>query len=369
MLALVAVIASTPLGLPLKARVHWSREDPLGGGRLLLWRDTLRMFATRPVTGFGPDTFGREFPQFQSRDLARLHPDFHQESPHNALLDSAVTAGLPGFAISIGILGLGFFAAWRVKRHNPRLALCLTAALAGGTVSAQFSSPVVVTQVYPLALIAMLCAVLSREEQSHPEPFTLWNVPVAVVGGAFLLFAAALTISDDLAGSLKRSLEAASLEGARIEDAVLRYRRATSASLPGFVPDLYASRSFAKLGLENGPPLTRALAWQTALEAGRRAVQTSEDRQNAFFSLAQLCARQDDIAGTEDNLRRAVQAAPNWFKPHWILAELLLRTGRMPEAREQARLAWILDAGKDPEVVHTWQELGSPRGSPGGSPR
>jgi len=266
---------------------------------------------------------------------------------------------LPGLAISIGVLGLGFFAAWRVKRYNPRLALCLTAALAGGTVSAQFSSPVVVTQVYPLALVAMLCAAVSSENQSHREPITLWKVPLALAGAGFLLFAAALTISDYLAGSLKRSLESAA-----IEDAVLRYRRATSASLPGFVPDLYASRSFAKLGLENGAPLSRALAWQTALEAGRRAVQTSEDRQNAFFSLAQLCARQDDIGGTEDNLRRAIQAAPNWFKPHWILAELLLRTGRILEAREQARLAWILDAGKDPEVVHTWQVLGSP-----GSPR
>jgi O-antigen ligase len=355
-IALVAVIAATPFGLPLKARVRWSREDPLGGGRLLLWRDTLRMFATRPLTGFGPDNFGREFPQFQSVDLARLHPDFHQESPHNALLDSALTAGLPGFAVSIGMLGLGFSAAWRVRRHNPRLALCLTAALAGGTVSAQFSSPVLVTQVYPLALIAMLCAVLCRESQSHHEPVPLWRAPLAFAGATFLLFAVALLASDYLAGSLKRSLEVA-----RIDEAVLRYHRATSASLPGFVPDLYASRSFARLAVENAPPLTRALAWQTALEAGRRAVQTSEDRQNGFFSLAQLYAQQNDVAATEDNLRRAAQVAPNWFKPHWILAELLLRTGRIPEGREQARLAWILDAGKDPEVVRTWQSLGSPR--------
>jgi O-antigen ligase len=353
---LIAILASTPLGLPLKARVRWSREDPLGGGRLLLWRDSFRMLIRRPATGYGPDSFAREFPHFQSFELARLHPDFYQESPHNAYLDAALSAGVPRLAVSLAMLGLGFYAAWGVRNRNPRLALCLTAALAGGTVSAQFSSPVLVTQVYPLTLIAMLCATSCTANRTQTEPARFYKLLVVLAGTAFILFAAALLVSDCLAGSFKRSIAAG-----RVQEAVVRYHQTMDYSLPRFTVDLYASRCFAKLSLQNLPQRTRALAWQTALEAGRRAVETVEDRQNAFFSLAQLYAEQNDIPGTEENLRLAVQSAPNWFKPHWVLAELLERTRRVPEARKQARIAWALDGGKDPEVVRTWQMLGSPR--------
>lgn len=352
--AVIAVLATTPLGLPLKARIRWSREDPLGGGRLLLWGDGLRMFVHRPVTGFGPDGFAREFPRFQSVELSREHPDFYQESPHNAFLDAALTNGFPGLAISLAMLGLGFSAAWMIRKPNPRLALCLTAALAGGTVSAQFSSPVLVTQVYPLTLIAMLCATACSGKQLIQV--RLFRTPLILAGACFILFAAALLTDDCLAGSFRRSIEAGN-----VDQAVAAYRKERNYSLPAYTIDLYASRSFAKLALQNGPPLTRALAWQTALDSGIRATQTVEDRQNAFFSLAQLYAQQNDVPRTEDNLRRATQTAPNWFKPHWILAELLARTRRVPEAREQARIAWSLDAGKDVEVVRTWQMLGSPR--------
>jgi O-antigen ligase len=354
--ALIALLAATPAGLPLKARVRWSREDAFGGGRLLLWRDSLRMFGRSPLVGFGPDSFPREFPRFQSVKLSRAEPDFYQESPHNALLDSALTAGLPGLAVYLGVLALGFYAAWQIKTTDPRLALCLTAALVGGAVSAQFSSQMIVTQVYPLALIAILCASTSACVRTRASTVRFTGLPYAIAGSALILFAVAVLASDFLAGAFKRSVDAANIDGA-----VSRYRAVTEYSVPAFTIDLYASRSFARLALQNAPQLTRALAWRNALESGHRAVKTAEDWQNAYFSLAQLYAEQNDVSQTEANLRLATQTAPNWFKPHWILAELLARTGRVPEAREEARTAWNLDAGKDTEVVHTWQMLGSPR--------
>jgi O-antigen ligase len=354
--ALIAMLAATPAGLPLKARMRWSREDALGGGRLLLWRDSLRLLSRSPLIGFGPDSFPREFPRFQSVELSRAEPDFYQESPHNALLDSALTAGLPGLAIYLGVLALGFYAAWQIKTMDPRLALCLTAALVGGTVSAQFSSQMIVTQVYPLALIAILCASTTTSVRTQANMVRFTGLPYALAGSALVLLAVAVLAGDFLAGSFKRSVDAGN-----IDRAVSRYRAVTEYSVPAFTIDLYASRSFARLALQNAPQLTRALAWRNALESGRRAVQTAEDRQNAYFSLAHLYAEQNDVSGTEDNLRLAAQTAPNWFKPHWILAELLARTGRVPEARKEARMAWTLDAGKDAEVVHTWQMLGSPR--------
>jgi O-antigen ligase len=344
---LFAALAVSPLGQPLKARVRWSREDALGGGRLLLWRDSAEMIAAHWLVGFGPDNFGSEFPAHQSLELAQVHPDFYQESPHNGLLDAAAAQGLPGAVLSIAMLALGLAAAWRNR------ALCLGAALIAGAVGGQFSSPTVVTGVYQLAIVAVLCALPCR---IVPGTVLFPRLLSWAVAGALLLFSAALLAADISAGSFKRAIDAGNIEAA-----VHRYEFDSTHPLPGFTIDLYASRSLAQLAAQPFPATERALAWQEALRAGERAVQTAEDRQNALFNLAQLRAQQDDAVRTEQTLRAAAQAAPNWFKPHWILAELLRRTGRAAEAREEARLAMTMDAGKDPAVVRTWQELGSPR--------
>jgi hypothetical protein len=318
------------------------------------------MAAARPITGFGPDQFGRSFPGHQSLELARVHPDFYQESPHNGLLDAANSAGFPGLILSIAMLVVGFYAAWQMRMSDPRLALYLAAALAGGTACGMFSPPMVVTKVYQMALIAILCGSGGRPFPASAESRTrvpAWARVVCLsTAAAFVIFAGALVVSDVLAGSFKRSVEPGEMERA-----VQRYRMVRKYSMPGFAIDLYASRALMQLSMREAPAAQRAMVWQEAVAAGQLAVNTAEDRQNAFFHLAQMSALQNDVGRTEQSLRSAAQIAPNWFKPHWILAELLMRTGRAPEARDEARTAMSADAGKDPEVVRTWRALGSPR--------
>ena len=41
----------SPLGWQLRSRTRWFREDPWGGARLLLWRDSLAMSMARPAAG------------------------------------------------------------------------------------------------------------------------------------------------------------------------------------------------------------------------------------------------------------------------------------------------------------------------------
>jgi O-antigen ligase len=75
----MAAFYLSPAGQMLRSRMRWFVEDPLGGGRLLLWRDSLRMCASRWLLGFGPDTFSIHFPRYQSPELARAYPHFFQE--------------------------------------------------------------------------------------------------------------------------------------------------------------------------------------------------------------------------------------------------------------------------------------------------
>ena len=56
-------------------------------------------------------------------------------------------------------------------------------------------------------------------------------------------------------------------------------------------------------------------------------------------------------------LRRATQAAPNWFKPHWTLAELLSRQGDPAAARSEAARAVTLDGNRNAEVSSTLLRL------------
>ena len=58
-----------PLGQPLRSRARWFTEDPWGGARPLLWRDSLRMGMARPLFGYGPETFTATFPHYESREL------------------------------------------------------------------------------------------------------------------------------------------------------------------------------------------------------------------------------------------------------------------------------------------------------------
>src|ERR1017187_8249095 len=52
----------SPAGWKLRSRTRWFIEDPWGGARPTLWRDSLRMGVARPATGYGPEVFTATFP-------------------------------------------------------------------------------------------------------------------------------------------------------------------------------------------------------------------------------------------------------------------------------------------------------------------
>jgi Tfp pilus assembly protein PilF len=73
--------------------------------------------------------------------------------------------------------------------------------------------------------------------------------------------------------------------------------------------------------------------------------------------LAALRAAINDAPGVEQSLRQAIVVAPNWYKAHWLLAQVLEREGRRAEALEEARLAFDRDGGKHVEVRQTRDQL------------
>jgi O-antigen ligase len=112
-----------------------SIADPAGSvaGRLILWKDTLPLIAARPIVGFGPDTFGLVYPQFQTAKGHAVLVSF--DKPHEEALGVLAAQGVVGFVAYLWIL-FAFVRAFWSGRHRAG-AVALFAGWVGYQVSMQ----------------------------------------------------------------------------------------------------------------------------------------------------------------------------------------------------------------------------------------
>ena len=357
LLASLIAFYYSPPGAQLRARMRWSRDDVRGGARLLLWRDSLRMAAQRPWLGYGPETFPSEFPRYQSAELARAYPDFYHESPHNVFLDALTSQGLPGLLILAAISLLGLSSAASARFAEPILARALGSCLVAVLVAQQFTVFVAPNGLYFGLILAILVSLAPRthnEVQAAGLRYARPGLMVLGLGTAAVLsvFAVRLFLADSNLQKVNHDFDSL-----RVAAAAHDYQRVTHWYPAGSSADLFYSRRMAALAPRVAPGLDQVGASQEALNAAARATQTSEDRMNAWYNLAALYATRNDAGGVERSLRAALLCAPNWFKPHWILAQVLSASGRLEEAETEAVAALDLDGGKHPEVNRTLDQI------------
>jgi tetratricopeptide (TPR) repeat protein len=322
--------------------VHWSLNDLRGGARLLLWRDSLHMAMRRPLLGYGPETFTAQFPPFESVELSRAYPDFYHESPHNMFLDSLVSRGIPG---ALALLALCGVALWAARKNA-----ALFGALAGAIVCQQFMVLTIPTALYFYLLIAIVVGqghALPTPLSRRPYPWI--TVPIALV---FLATATSLLIADRAMAVAEQHAATGDVKGA-----AEAYRTVQRWELSHGSSDLRYSRAMTRLATTTKDFATSVAAAREATDSAIRATESAEDRQNAWYNLATIAALRNDRAEVERSLRRAIDCAPNWFKPHWTLSQLLELTGRHEEARREAATALDLDGGHDPEVTATSRKI------------
>lgn len=108
--ALAAAFAALALYPALSAlRAARTASDE---GRLELWRASLRLARSRPLTGWGPGTLELGLAREADVPFARAYGRRHtQSSAHNDLLHAAAVAGLPGLAAALALWALLFLAA------------------------------------------------------------------------------------------------------------------------------------------------------------------------------------------------------------------------------------------------------------------
>jgi O-antigen ligase len=354
--AVATVFYLSPAGEKLRARVHWALQEPAGGARLLLWRDSLRMAVARWPAGYGPETFIASFALHQSADLGRAYPDFYHESPHNIYLDTLVAQGVAGPVLLLALGAAGFAAAIMSRRSVRRdpAAGALAAGLAAMTISEQFTSFTMPTALAYYAAIAMLVS-LSVPAALPPRPVgRRWpRVAVATIcAGVWVVFGMRLWMAESALAAVRRDLDAG-----MVGEAAARYAAYEHWRWPGASADFWYSRRLAQIAGSSAEPLVRVQAFQQAGLAAQRATQTTEAAFNAYYNLAAFFARKNDFAHTEASLRAAISYAPNWFKTHWMLAQVLQAATRLKEAETEAATAAALDGGKHPEVTSTLDHI------------
>jgi tetratricopeptide (TPR) repeat protein len=176
-------------------------------------------------------------------------------------------------------------------------------------------------------------------------------VPCAVI---LVFFGVRLWIAESLLAAVRRDLDAG-----LVGEAANRYAEYQNWRWPGPSADLWYSRRLAQIAGSNAERVIRVQAFQQAGLAAQRATQTTEAAFNAYYNLAAFYARQNDFLRTEQSLRAAIFYAPNWFKTHWMLAQVLQAASRLKEAEAEAATAVALDGGKHPEVTGTLEHIHS----------
>jgi O-antigen ligase len=344
-----AVFLASDAGALLRARAVWSQDEPAGGARPLLWRDSLRMAAAKPLLGYGPETFLTAFAPHQSESLSRMFPDFHHESPHNVPLDALTATGIPGLLIIVAWAALGGYAAVSARRAGAPIAVPLTAVLLASATAAAFSGASLAPLLLTLLVIACLIAVCPEETQPSWETRSIVRYSASALATctalSLLVFAGLLAVSEFR------------MERFRAHPDEAAYQSVLKAALPGAGEDLYVSRVLQQQCGKGKTLAQFVMCWQQSMRAAGRALNTADDVANAWYSLATLSAAQNNEIGTRRGLIAAIQVSPNWFKPHWALARLLSQTGETQQALSEAARAAFLDSNRDPEVVETLTQL------------
>lgn len=329
--ALGGAFIASPLGQPVRSRMRWFVEDPEGGSRWYLWRDSLRLAAAHPLLGVGPDAFGLAFATGESLDLARAKRDFYIESPHNVFLDYLTSAGPLALA--------AFLALAAIALRGPDI--FLTASFVAALVAAQFIADIIPTRLLMLALAA-LAAPRATPARRLPS-LARWAIAacaaaslaaLAVFGIPFARSDRALHDAETAARSGRFDLMLAA--GPRAQQAYpFEYSRLLGqiAMLPGLAP---------------GP---RAFVFVQAEAAARAALPHSERPQLVHVHLASLAALQGRFPEARTELEAAIRAAPSWFRPRWQLSLLLEQSGRHAEAAQQAAAALERGAREVPEIA------------------
>jgi O-antigen ligase/tetratricopeptide (TPR) repeat protein len=372
-LVIALIIVSSPASRNVATRVRsFTEEGFTGAGRILLWRDAIRMVPRFAVFGYGPEAFSREFLRYKSFDLARSAPQINNESSHDSYLDAALSFGLPGAALYVGLITSAFALLVRARRRtvDRRIAWLISgllASLAGVVVHNLFIYDQIPTGLYFFLFMSLALAAWNVSAPPKAADSVKREFSAGVFAGAAMASAGAVLIvattwyAVSLVGSDVALKRAIGFSATRDLLALIdQGSRATRGFDPTGAYDFQVARALASYADRVPHP---QMAETPASEEGnrRKSARTEALKLASSYALKALphtltpdanymllayLAFQEGEAGLGalgEYARSAVEWDPNYFNAHWLMAEALLAEGDRTGAIHEAEIALELN--------------------------
>ena len=72
------------------------------------WLAGMKVFASKPITGTGPETFGVEYPEYLPREATSLRGAENADKPHNVVVEQLAETGVLGFGAYLALVIVAF---------------------------------------------------------------------------------------------------------------------------------------------------------------------------------------------------------------------------------------------------------------------
>jgi len=199
--ASVAIVAIRPR-LAGDATTLSALLTSLSNGRTVIWMTSLRSWLAHPITGWGPDGFGAAFQSAVGADWYAIVDGLQTTiNAHDIFVQTVVTLGIPGLALTLWALGRAAVVSLRGLRpaRGPSRALlvALWAALIGMIVALVFGVTVPAVTVWLWLTVGLLLAPLSHRVAA---PHGAVLATVAVLGLALVVWAGTWQVADVMVG-------------------------------------------------------------------------------------------------------------------------------------------------------------------------
>jgi O-antigen ligase len=174
LLAVAAGHGGLSLGGSIVDRLTSIASPATGSGatRLHVWRDTINLVASRPLIGYGPDTFGLVYPRFETGVWT---PGYLVDKAHSEVLQLAATQGLVGVLGFAAMLIAIAWTFWKGRRVGGAVAIL------AGVIAYQVQNQVNFSWLPAAApfWIFLACAIL---QWSSPSPPATMSLPLPRAG-------------------------------------------------------------------------------------------------------------------------------------------------------------------------------------------
>lgn len=380
------LIALSPAARSIGERVEALRREGVeSSGRLILWRDSLKMVPAYAPVGCGPEGFRKAFLAYKSPELAQLAPTASNESPHNAYLEAAIAYGLPAAALYIAIIVLTLMMMARTRRHAPsaqwRITMTgLIAAFVAVLVHHLFIFNQISTGLYFFAFVGLAvasancfgaspaAAVQPAAGSDHSATAaTVSASPARSIKGYAFTAVAALAVVMALwyavglitaERAYKKLFEPATANN--LQALTQEAERATASPLPTRAYDLmaayafetYARRLATQINARTTPPTeassltqTRASALQLALSYAERSLKYTNTPDANYTTLASIAMASGNTERLYSAATEAVRRDPTNYQARWLLAEAYLARGDRESAKREAEASLDLYYG------------------------